>query len=69
MEGRLGLWRMRGGNTFTPFLRNAGYCPVCASDVVFVSDDAWLRDHYRCTNCGSIPCARALMQVLETQFL
>ena len=52
----------------TPFLRNSGYCPTCAREVIFFSPDAWLRDHYRCLNYGSIPRERALMQVIESHF-
>jgi SAM-dependent methyltransferase len=49
-------------------LENTGYCPVCARQVTFRSKDPWLRDHYLCCNCGSLPRQRALMQVLETWF-
>ncbi len=51
-----------------PILKNSGYCPTCARDVIFVARDAWLRDHYRCANCGSIPRERALMVVIERYF-
>lgn len=49
-------------------LENKGHCPTCDSDVTFITDDAWLRDHYICTNCGSIPRERALMDVIESFF-
>lgn len=51
-----------------PVLRNAGHCPTCAQDVVFVARDPWLRDHYLCSRCGSIPRERALMSTLEAYF-
>ena len=51
-----------------PILKNSGYCPVCSRDVTFVARDAWLRDHYRCSNCGSIPRERALMVVIDRYF-
>lgn len=46
-------------------LRNEGFCPVCEKQVEFVSADPWLRDHYRCCECGSIPRERALMVCIE----
>jgi SAM-dependent methyltransferase len=51
-----------------PVLKNRGYCPACSRDVTFVARDAWLRDHYRCSNCGSIPRERALMVAIERYF-
>ena len=50
------------------FLENRGFCPTCASEVTFVARDSWLRDHYLCSKCGSIPRERALMHVIETFF-
>lgn len=52
----------------TPVLQNPGYCPTCARRVTFVARDGWLRDHYKCARCGSIPRERALMRVIETYF-
>jgi len=49
-------------------LRNDGFCPVCYAPSRFTARDAWLRDHYRCDRCGSIPRERALMTVLERSF-
>jgi glycosyltransferase involved in cell wall biosynthesis/ubiquinone/menaquinone biosynthesis C-methylase UbiE len=49
-------------------LKNSGYCSTCAQEVTFVARDAWLRDHYCCSNCGSIPRERALMLTIETYF-
>lgn len=54
--------------TNIPVLENSGYCPACAQEVNFVAYDAWLRDYYICTNCGSIPRERALMQVIKKYF-
>jgi SAM-dependent methyltransferase len=51
-----------------PILENAGYCLTCTRDVTFVARDARLREHYRCSNCGSIPRERALMLTLERYF-
>lgn len=46
-------------------LKNTGYCPICAEETVFVAKESWLRDHYLCLRCSSIPRERALMRVLE----
>ena len=54
--------------TRRPVLKNSGYCPTCAQDVTFIARDAWLRDRYLCSNCGSIPRERALMLTIETFF-
>lgn len=45
-----------------------GYCHCCESETQFKSYHQWLRDHFRCTNCGSIPRQRALLKVLEDKF-
>ncbi len=42
-----------------------GYCPICEGPTRFVAEQAWLRDHYLCTKCQSIPRQRALVQVLN----
>lgn len=49
-------------------LKNRGYCPICESRTTFVARDAWLRDHYKCRRCGSIPRERALMEVIQQRF-
>lgn len=49
-------------------LENEGYCPVCTQETVFRAERAWLRDHFFCTKCGSIPRERALMRVIESFF-
>lgn len=49
-------------------LENPGYCPTCTSQVIFSAKNAWLRDHYLCSKCGSIPRERALMMTIETFF-
>jgi SAM-dependent methyltransferase len=49
-------------------LSNAGYCVVCDAPAQFTARDQWLRDHYRCERCGSIPRERALLTVLERRF-
>lgn len=51
-----------------PILKSSGYCPACSRNVTFVARNAWLREHYRCSNCGSIPRERALMVAIERYF-
>jgi hypothetical protein len=51
-----------------PVLMSSGRCPACGTDTTFIAMAPWLRDHYLCTNCGSIPRERALMAVVETYF-
>lgn len=50
------------------YFKHAGFCPCCAKKTNFVSHDPWLRDHFQCTTCGSIPRNRALIQVLSTHY-
>lgn len=47
-------------------LESNGFCPTCGHEVRFESRELWLRDHFFCTNCGSIPRERALMRVIES---
>ncbi len=49
----------------TPVLENSGFCPTCNQATVFRATQRWLRDHYRCSLCGSIPRERALMLTVE----
>ena len=49
-------------------MKNDGYCPICEQNATFVARDPWLRDHYRCTRCKSMPRERALMAVLQERF-
>ena len=48
-----------------PVIQNTGHCPTCDQDVTFIAHNKWLRDHYCCSNCGSIPRERALMLTIE----
>ena len=47
---------------------NYGYCPICETEVKFLAKQEWLRDHYLCMNCGSIPRERALMEVIKNHY-
>lgn len=57
-----------GEKVRAPVLKNSGYCPTCAQDVTFVARNPWLRDHYVCLNCRSIPRERALMLSIERYY-
>ena len=48
--------------------QTSGHCPTCDRDVDFVARNAWFRDHFICTHCGSIPRERALMVAIESYF-
>lgn len=47
---------------------NQGVCPICEKNVLFRSEKEWFRDFLLCSNCGSIPRERALMQVIKTYY-
>jgi len=47
---------------------NSGYCPICQARTLFIIKDSWLRDHYFCIRCASIPRWRALIYVLQSYF-
>lgn len=51
--------------TATPHCKNPGWCPICEKETVFISAKPWLRDHYHCLRCGSIPRFRALIRTLD----
>lgn len=55
-------------NSQEPILTVEGYCVTCESNVTFVSYDKWLRDHFICPVCKSIPRERALMLTIERFF-
>jgi SAM-dependent methyltransferase len=48
--------------------KSSGYCSTCERDVDFLAHSTWFRDHFVCSNCGSIPRERALMVVIDTYF-
>ena len=47
---------------------NNGYCVICEKEATFIEHNDWLRDHYLCSTCHSIPRQRALVHVLNTFF-
>ena len=68
LGNRKKLWTHLGQRLRPAVMKNFGHCPTCDRDVTFIARDAWLRDNYRCSNCGSIPRERALMSVVESRF-
>jgi SAM-dependent methyltransferase len=61
-------WDLLRKRLAPPVLKNSGYCPTCEQQVTFIARDAWLRDNYLCSNCGSIPRERALMETIDARF-
>lgn len=47
---------------------NKGYCHCCRKQTLFIAYEEWLRDHYICSTCGSIPRQRHLQFVLDSFF-
>jgi len=54
--------------TLNYFLDHNGYCPICETEVRFSSKHEWLRDHYKCSKCTSIPRERALMDMINKNY-
>lgn len=50
------------------FFKQEGFCPCCEKEVVFIAHNHWLRDHFKCANCNSIPRERALMLTIKKEF-
>lgn len=48
-----------------PIFRNKGFCHSCNQPTHFAAYKNWLRDHYICENCGSIPRERAVMYCID----
>jgi SAM-dependent methyltransferase len=44
---------------------NVGCCPICERRTLFIKEKSWLRDHYCCIYCRSIPRWRAIIHVLQ----
>lgn len=45
-----------------------GTCPICEVRTVFMEMGPFLRNHYECLRCHSVPRQRALLAVLGEQF-
>jgi len=50
------------------YFKQEGECPCCEKNVVFIAYNPWLRDHFKCSNCGCIPRERALMKTIEDSY-
>lgn len=50
------------------YFKQKGICPCCEKEVLFIAHHSWLRDHFKCTNCSSIPRERALMLTIKNQY-
>lgn len=47
-------------------ISNQGYCVICEKNTRFIEYSNWLRDHYVCQLCKSIPRQRAIINTLNT---
>jgi SAM-dependent methyltransferase len=63
--GPHGVLRRRLGFAKPALLEVDGTCPICGPRAHFVAEDPWLRDHFLCVRCASIPRERALMAAIE----
>jgi len=50
------------------YFSHKGYCPCCEQQVIFEAKNSWLRNHFLCTNCSSLPRERALMLTIEKYY-
>ena len=50
------------------YFKHKGFCPCCEQEVNFIARNSWLRDHFKCSNCNSIPRERALMLTIKREF-
>ena len=71
MQGQQGSTVLAGehstmSDSIPPVFQTSGHCPTCDNDVNFEARDTWFRDHFICTNCGSIPRERALMVAIDS---
>lgn len=55
-------------NNQTIIKKNVGYCHCCRNNSEFSSNEIWLRDHYGCSVCHSIPRQRHLQHILDRFF-
>jgi SAM-dependent methyltransferase len=62
------MLRLLGRRRAPVHLQSQGHCPTCDQATRFVACEPWLRDHFVCTRCGSIPRERALMLCIERFF-
>jgi len=70
MWERVNLYFKKVKNLFTTgsVISNRGYCTTCENKTLFIEENTWLRDNYRCKICRSIPRQRAIIHVLNLYF-
>lgn len=56
------LYPIQGGSIYS----HTGICPVCKNKTTFSSKEYWLRDHFFCLICGSLPRIRHFLYTLDT---
>lgn len=44
---------------------NKGFCYICENETIFYKEEDWLRDHYLCLQCKSIPRHRILIKAIK----
>jgi SAM-dependent methyltransferase len=59
------LYETRIGNYY---FKQKGFCLCCDTEVDFIAHNPWLRDHFACNNCESLPRERALMKVVAQEY-
>jgi len=59
------IYENRIGNFY---FKHSGECPCCNEKVDFIARNSWLRDNFKCSNCGTIPRERALMLTIKEQY-
>lgn len=64
---RVGNWLARLFASGT-VVKRRGWCPICEKEATFAAKHEWLRDHYLCSGCGSIPRERAIMHVIQERY-
>lgn len=50
------------------FFKQRGFCNCCDQEVFFIARNNWLRDHFLCCNCKSLPRERALMYTIQKEY-
>jgi hypothetical protein len=66
LQAAAALWRTVPLTSLLAATR--GECPICERATVFLKASEWLRDHYYCARCLSLPRFRAVIRVLGERF-
>jgi SAM-dependent methyltransferase len=59
------MFYKRASNFYKRLIAPSGYCPICEGEVKFFKKGKSLRDHYRCSQCNSIPRFRAIIDSIK----